>query len=121
MRSGFIIMPSMTTSEPGTISARHQREGAGRRIGRHDDVARVQVRPALERDSPAVRPVRRAGDAGAEIGEHLFRVVARGLRLDDGGAAGRVEPGEQDGGFELRRGHGRAVFDRARARSCRAG
>ena len=39
-------------------------------------------------------------------------MVARGLRLDHRGCAGRVEAGEQNGRFDLRRGDGRAIFDR---------
>ena len=46
------------------VGARHDqrrddREGGGRRIGRHDDSRAVEVRPAFERDAPPVRPVRR--------------------------------------------------------------
>src|SRR5690606_6780316 len=44
--------------------------------------------------------------------QHTLRVVAGGLVLDDGRAAGRIEAGEQDGRLDLRRGDRRLVDDR---------
>ena len=48
------------------------------------------------------------------MGEHLLGMVARGLGLDHGGRARRVEAGEQHRRFDLRRGDRRAIDDRRR-------
>ncbi len=54
---------------------------------------------------------RRHAHLGAEMAQHAFGVVARGMRLDHRGLARGVEAGQQDGALDLRRGDRQAVFD----------
>ena len=111
MRSGFIITPSTTMSEPGTISAATIGNAADDgSAGTTTVVGRNSGRPTsvIRRPSPSGCD----RDLGAEMGQHFLGVVARGLGLDHGRLARRVEAGEQDGRFDLRRGDGRAIFDR---------
>ena len=115
VRSGFIITPSSTMSDPSHDQRRHQRKGGRGRVGRHDDRARPQLGPALQHDLAAVRrPNGSTATVGAEMGEHLLGMVARRLALEHGGAARRVQPGQQHGRLDLRRGDRRLVFDRDR-------
>ena len=76
-----------------------------------DDRARRQRRPPGQRDAPAFA-LDADHDLGAEMGEHLLGMVARGLALDDRRRPTRVEAGEQDRRFDLRRGDRRAIEDR---------
>ena len=104
MRSGLIITPSTTTSEPGAINAatigKAADEGsAGTTTGRG-----LQFGAAGERD-PAALALRRDDDLGAEMGEHLLGVVARGLRFDRPSSRPRAfKAGEQHRRLDLRRG-----------------
>ena len=59
-------------------------------------------------------PSRRRDDLRAKMLQHQFGMVAAGLGLDHGGDAGRGQPRQQHRGFDLRRGHRRAVEDRQR-------
>ena len=53
-------------------------------------------------------------DRRAEMAQHALGVVAGRLGLDHRGRPRGVEPGEQHRGFDLRRGHRKAIFDRHR-------
>ena len=46
---------------------------------------------------------------GAEMRQHFFGMIARGLRLDHGCRTARVEAGKQHRGLDLRRGDRRAI------------
>ena len=101
------------------VGTRHDRRGdkrksGGGRIGGHDHPRRAQVRAALERYFLAVFPERFGLDGGAKILQHFFGVVAGGLGLDDGRAAGRIETGKEHRRFDLRRGDRRRKLDRKR-------
>ena len=98
------------------VGTRNDQRGDDRKRGRRgiggdDDGRGTQFRPADEGDPPPFA-LGRDGDLGAEMREHLLGMVARGLRLDHGRRARRVEAGEKDGRFDLRRGDGSAIFDR---------
>ena len=66
-----------------------------------------------------MRTIGNTADSRAEIGQHFLGVVARGFRFNHDGTARRIQPRQQDRGFELRRGHRRAVFDGGRLRRAR--
>ena len=87
----------------GDDQRRHDRERRRRRVGRHDDRTGPKFRAADEVD-PAPVALARDRHLGAEMGQHLLGMVARGLRLDHGRHAARVEAGEQHGRLDLRRG-----------------
>ena len=114
LRSGLVITPSITISEPSTISAATSGKAAEDGSAGTRTVARDQFRASFQRDLAAMRAIRLADDRRAEMGEHFFGMIARGLGLDDHRAARRIEPAEQHGGFDLRRGDRRLVFDRQR-------
>ncbi len=82
-RSGFIITPSITMSEPGVTSAATMGKAAD------DGSAGTTTGRALSSGRP-VRVIRRPSpparrDFGAEMDEHFLGMVARGLAFDDGG------------------------------------
>ena len=84
MRSGFIITPSIVTSEPGTISAATSGKAAeDGSAGTTTSVPRSVGCPvSAMRAAVAVRPVRRHRDLGAEQAQHPLGVVAGGRGLD---------------------------------------
>ena len=61
--------------------------------------------------APSVRPMGFDAHLGTEMGEHALGMVARGLRLDDDGLAGRRQARQQDRGFQLRGRNRRLVDD----------
>ena len=114
MRKGFIIMPSMTMSEPGTIVAATRGKAAedgsagtmtcaGRSSGRP---SRLIFRPCAPKGSILME---------APKCRSIFSVWSRVASASiTARAAGRVETGEEHRGFDLRRGHRRRIFDRNR-------
>jgi len=105
--------------ENGDVGSRHeqrrdQREGGGGRIARDVDHLARQLAAAFEADGADACGIGFNAQIGAEALQHLFRVVAGHHRLDDGGDAGRVEAGEQHGGFHLGGCHRHAIGDRVR-------
>jgi hypothetical protein len=93
----------------------HQRKGGGGWIGGDGDRPACELGLALQPDEPALgRLLDR--ERGAEMAQHQLGMVARRLGLDHAGFAGRVESGQQDRGFDLRRGDRQAVADRHRRR-----
>ena len=98
-------------SEPGEISAAPIMKAAelgspGTAIG-----APSKLGVAAHRDGAGARPSILDGKLRAEKTEHALGMVARRQRLDHGGAARRMQAGEQHRGFDLRRGHGKVVDD----------
>ena len=112
VRSGFIITPSITMSEPGVIraatSGKAAEEGS---VGTTTVVPRSSGWP-WRVIGAAVRAVRRRPRRRAEMAQHPLRVVAGRLALDHRGAAGGVEARQQDGRLDLRRGGRGLVGDR---------
>ena len=112
-RSGLVMTPSTTMSEPGTISAATIGNAA------EDGSAGTTTGVGLSSGRPT-RSMRRPSPSGvdlhlgAEMGQHLLGVVARRLGLDHRGDAARVEAGEQHGRLDLGRGDRRPVEDRRR-------
>ena len=85
-------------------------EGGGARIARHGNRGAMKLGIAANGDGSALTPL--VGDKlGAEIAKHAFGVVARGQRLDHGGAAWGMHAGEKDGRLHLRRRHRQLVDD----------
>ena len=91
----------------------HDGEGGRRRIARHDDVAALQLGPADDGDALATTAFK-IGHAhlGAEMAQHAFGMIARGLRFDHRGLARGVEAGQQDAALHLGRRDRQGVFDR---------
>ena len=114
MRSGLVITASRIKSEPGTISAATIGNAAEDGSAGTTTLARLELGLALQGNAAAVLAMRLAGELGAEMFEHAFGVVARGLRFDHRGLAGRRETRQQHRRFELRRRHRRFVGDRDR-------
>ena len=112
-RSGFVITPSTTTSDPGTMSAATMGNAAedgsaGTTTG--DGLSSGRPTRSILRPSPSQLTVTSA----PKCAEHLLGVVARGLGLDDRRHAAGVEAGEQHRRLDLRRGDRRPVEDRRR-------
>ena len=110
-RSGLVITPSTTMSEPGVMSAatigKAAEEGSA---GTMTGLGLSSGRPCrvMRRPSPSIS-TRTSAPKWASI----FSVWSReASALDDRGRAARVEAGEQHGRLDLRRGDGRAVDDR---------
>ena len=90
----------------------NQEEGRRRGIARHLDGLRFQFGSPGDGDDTGAVFFRLHMKIGAEALEHTFGMVAGGNRLDHRGRARRVESGQQDGAFDLRRGHRQRVGDR---------
>ncbi len=88
-------------------------EGGGRRIARHDDVLRLQIRFAVQRDYPFAIFLLN-GKIGTEAAQHPLRMVARRHRLDHAGGPGDVEARQQQCAFHLCAGHRQAIGNRDR-------
>ena len=114
VRVGFISTFSMVMSEPGTISAATSGKPA------EDGSPGTAMIWPVSLPWPSMRMWRTPSlsvstvEIGAKALQHLFGVVARHHRLDDGGDARRVEAGQQHGRLDLRGGHRHAVGDRRR-------
>ncbi len=101
----------------GHDQARHDEERRARDVARHVESDGVEGGPALDGDGGALD-----FDGHAERGQEALGVVAGGRGLHDGGAAFRLERGQQHRGFHLGagRGHGprhglqRTAFDHER-------
>jgi len=90
IRSGFIITPSTTTSEPGVISAATIGNAA-----EDGSAARRRAAAVVPGDRPASPPTLALAldaDLGAEMGEHLLRMVARRLRSTTSSSRARSDP-----------------------------
>ncbi len=92
----------------------HGREGGRGRIGRHDDVLALELGLALEADGAAAIGQQLDLHTRTEAGQHALGMVPRRRLLDHGDGAGRVEAGQQDGGFDLGRGDRQLIGDRQR-------
>ena len=114
--------PSTRTDEPGRQAAATTEKPPRTVAGNADGGRPSSGWPATE---TALAPSAAIldGHVGAEDAQHPFRVVARALRLDDRGDAGRVQAGQQHGRLDLGRRRGKPVFDgkeRSPTRSRRA-
>ena len=117
------LMPTLVDRHlgPRHDQRRDERERRRGRVAGHADRRRDEFGLALDRDAPARRPpaarprsARRNGRACARYGRGSV------CGLDDGGLAGRVEPGEQHRRFDLRRRHRQSVLCRRRVRARRS-
>ena len=101
----------MVISEPGTISAARTRKAA--ELGSPGTLTPRPSSSASPSTVMAREPSRSATvTSRAEVAQHALGVVARGLRLDDGRGARRVQAGNQHGRLDLRRGDRQPVLDR---------
>ena len=89
--------------ESGVDERGDDRKRRRARIGRNGDGLGLELAAAGQRDM-ARRSMLLDLDLRAEGLEHAFGVIARGRRLDDGGAPGDVEAGEQHRRLHLRGG-----------------
>ena len=91
---------------------RHQGERRRGGISGHNHRLGCKLWPAFDCNAAAMFTFRHRSDMSPEIGQHFFRMVARGFLLDHHCVSGRIEPGQQNGGFDLGRGHRCAIFNR---------
>ncbi len=108
----------------GDLRARHdqrRRSQEGRRawIARHRHCAALKLAVTLDGDGARTIALD-GGHLGPEMAQHALGVIAGGLRLDDRGRAGSLQPGDQNRRLELRGRHRQAVFDRTQDRWYRA-
>ena len=114
VRSGLVITPSSTMSEPGTISAATIGKAAEDGSAGTATWRGGQLGLAFSAMRRPCAPSGSDHDLGAEMAQHALGVVAGRLLLDHGGVARRGQAGQQHRRFDLRGGDRRAVDDRDR-------
>ena len=121
MRVGFSNTPSTMTSEPGRDQRRGDDEGRRARVGGNGDVPAFELGVAPDRDGAGAARRHPRRQISAPKWMSMRSVWSRvGTRLDHGGAARRMQAGQQHGRLHLRRRHRQVVDGWARDRTCRA-